>query len=254
MKLQKLYAIILGLALISPQANLQATKVPASQGNFSWVGSTLGTLASFSAKTLTFPFTTLSFCYRNLFAGAVLAGVAYWGYKTQIQPRWVEYLKKRSTREAESVNLYSANPVGFTKLSQEEQNTHASTLQRTINSYLPWHKQILSLFPHRCLSWFGCTKDNSANNFFEQVKAAAATTINLRQDRTTQMLVDQSANDPLSQSQRSVLELIYYSNHPEDAVSNAYHRRAVSATLSNSLNGKDSVDLPLAGAVTQPKA
>ena len=167
MKLQKLYAIFLGLAFLAPQANLQAVKIPASQGNFSWVGSTFGTLASFSAKTLTFPFTTLSFCYRNLFAGAVLVGVAYWGYR-YVQPLWVKHQEVVSDEAQEcynTINRHSYNFETFNTLAEQAQNTEAQRVQTILNkcSWTEWFHST---------TWLPLARGGSAGHFFQTLKQA----------------------------------------------------------------------------------
>lgn len=166
MKLQKLYAIILGLALIAPQANLQATKVPASQGNFSWVGSALGTLASFGTKTLTFPFTTLSFCYRNLFAGAVLAGVAYWGYKKYAQPLWNTYQNEVSARAQNCYKRIDELCSDFQKIktmTEQEREQEAQKIQTTLNE-CSWTET------YHSTRWLPWTHGGSAIHFFNTLK------------------------------------------------------------------------------------
>lgn len=229
MKLQKLYAMILGFALISPQTNLQATKVPASQGNFSWVGSTLGTLASFSAKTLSLPFTTLSFCYRNLFAGAVLAGVAYWGYKKYAQPLWNTYKEKRKTESRElaaKVNLVCTHRSEFYKL---DPRVFQNSLQKALNSNSATER-VCSWLPDSWHIWlnkkYDFTRGRSAYWF---VKALSEKRTIRTKTGTNYEAEDLSATNPISQHQLNILRTLRYESGSENAVKAAYQTRAASA-------------------------
>ena len=162
MKLQKLYAIILGLALIAPQTPVKAV----TPSRTSWVSS----LLSLSSKTLALPLTTLSFCYRHLFAGAVLTGVAYWGYTRHMQP----WLKKHEANVCERAKKcyadlgdLSFNFERFNALPDLEQTATAQKIQNVLNecSWAEWFHST---------TWLPLARGGSATRFFETLKEAKA--------------------------------------------------------------------------------
>lgn len=164
MKLQKIHTILLGLALIVPQVNLNATANP---GKFSWFGS----LASLGAKTLTLPFTTLSFCYRNLFAGAVLAGAAYLGYR-YAKPKWDAYqneLSKNAKACYEKISSYCTKPncQKFIALDEQEQITEIEKIQTVLNK-CSWSEWFHSTFLHK----LPFARGGQAQLFFDTLKKA----------------------------------------------------------------------------------
>lgn len=244
MKLQKVYTIILGLALIAPQASLQAT-VP---GKTSWVSS----LFSLGAKTITLPLTTLSFCYRNLFAGAVLAGVASWGYWKYVRPQW----SQRQTRlaqiapvHAKKISDWCENPGAFQQLTSETQTTEINTLHSALVAQ-SLTERFCSWIPTSIHAWlygkFGLTSGRSAHYFFEALKK----TTQVRGKRTDDGMLDTSfetirERDPLAAHHCDLLKILNFSkDNAKTAAVGAYNARAFNGAAHGEPNSEFTFDLP----------
>lgn len=255
MKLQKLYSVLLGLALFAPQISLNAKIPTPTLGSTSWSKAILGSLAWLGAAPVKAPYKALGFCCQHYLITLAALGAGYWGYRNYFIPwntKRNEEIRKDSEIQAQVVNTISKNPIGFQSTIAENPQ-FVSRLQNVLNSN-SISERFCSWMPTKMHTWFhdrfGLVRGRSAQYFFDAALKAHEMTIycNVK----TKLVEDKSETDDFSNHQLNVLRTLCYSNRPEDAVSKAYMTRAGSA-LGQKVFGKNqvSINLPLAGAPAQ---